>query len=299
MTEAEAALILMVDDNLQNLQLLGNTLKGGGFRVAAARSGAQALTFVKKKVPALILLDIMMPDMDGYEVCRQLKSDLDTQKIPVIFLTARTDVDSILKGFEVGGVDYITKPFVREVVFSRINVHIRLNRALERLEAMSITDEMTGVYNRRYAFQVVDRQIALAEREKTGFVICYIDIDRLKEINDTYGHAEGDRLITTVTKVLGETIRKTDYLFRMGGDEFMVLFPNAQRNDTNMLIERLRQSLNSQTMHGVPIDFSYGFSEFRCGGGKSVQDLIQLADDRMYRFKLDKKQREGQGPKLS
>ncbi|MCP5104334.1 MAG: diguanylate cyclase, partial [bacterium] len=260
--------------------------KEKGYKLAAARSGIQALEFVQRKKPDIILLDIMMPEMNGYEVCEKLKGNPDTAKIPVIFLTARTETESVVKGFEVGGVDYIVKPFVKEVVFARINVHVNLKKALERMERMLVTDEMTGVFNRRYAYQILARQVALAGREESGFVICYVDIDNLKKINDNYGHAEGDKLITTVTQFLGEVIRSTDYLFRMGGDEFMLIFPNAEIEESDSIIGRVRRQLKAQTIYGIPIDFSYGFSQFRFDDDISVEELIKKADDRMYEAKL-------------
>lgn len=284
-----STLILMVDDRPQNLQVLGNTLKEKGYKLAAARSGAQALEFIEKKEPDLILLDIMMPDMNGYEVCNKLKANPSTEKIPVIFLTAKTEIDSVIKGFEAGGVDYITKPFVKEVIFARINVHLNLRKALERLEKMSLTDEMTGVYNRRYAYEILAREIAMARREKTNFIICYADIDNLKIINDTYGHSEGDKLITTITHSLGKVIRTTDYIFRMGGDEFMLLFPNAKLEESSNLIDRVREQLKGQTIHDIPIDFSYGFSQFKFNDDISVEVLIKSADDRMYEAKQARK----------
>ncbi|MCP4220389.1 MAG: response regulator, partial [bacterium] len=192
MTENGRARILIVDDNPENLQVLGKTLREEGYKLLAARSGMQALTSVKKKKPDLILLDIMMPEMDGYEVCRRLKQDPQTDRIPVIFLTAKSDTADMVKGFELGGVDYITKPFVKEIVFARINVHIKLKSALEKLEEMSVTDELTGVFNRRYAYIILEKYIASAKRERKNFVLCYIDIDHLKTINDTYGHSKGD-----------------------------------------------------------------------------------------------------------
>lgn len=293
MNSYSSTLILMVDDNPQNLQMLGNTLKEKGYKLAAAGSGSQALEFIEKKEPDLILLDIMMPVMNGYEVCKKLKENPRTEKIPVIFLTAKTEIDSIVKGFEAGGVDYITKPFVKEVIFARLNVHLTLKKALERLERMSITDEMTGVFNRRYAYEVLARQIALARREEAGFVICYIDIDNLKRINDMYGHSEGDKLILTVTRSLCNIIRSTDYIFRMGGDEFMLMFPNAKLDESDNLIFRVREQLKDRDIHGIPIDFSYGFSQFNYEDDVSVEELIKRADDRMYKTKQSRKSVKG------
>jgi diguanylate cyclase (GGDEF)-like protein len=290
MNDKPKALVLIVDDNPQNLQVLGNMLKEHGYKPAAAQNGITALSFVQKKQPDLILLDIMMPGMDGIKVCQQLKQQETTKKIPVIFITALSDTRDKLKAFQAGGVDYITKPFVQEEVLARINVHIALKTALEKLEKMSITDEMTGVFNRRFAYDILAKHIEMAKREQSSFILCYIDIDNLKKINDTYNHTEGDLLINTVVNSLKETIRASDYIFRMGGDEFLLLFPKAKLKESYNLIERLRETLNHQTIHDLPIDFSFGFSEFEQRDTVSAEELIKRADLKMYQAKMKKKQ---------
>jgi len=284
------ALVLIVDDHPQNLQVLGNMLKANGYKPAAAQDGTIALAFVQKTHPDLILLDIMMPGIDGLEVCKQLKQQELTRKIPVIFITALSDTRDKLKAFKAGGVDYITKPFVQEEVIARIKVHIALKKALEKLEQMSITDEMTGVFNRRFAYDILTKQIEIAKREQSNFVLCYIDIDNLKKINDTYNHTEGDFLINTVVNSLNKVIRASDYLFRMGGDEFLLLFPKVKLKESYHLMERLRERLNQQKIHGIPIDFSFGFSEFNPNTPLSPEELVKMADSKMYEAKMKKKQ---------
>jgi len=283
-------LILIVDDNQQNLQMLGSILKDKGYRPAVAQDGAKALEFVQKKRPdIMILLDIMMPDMDGIEVCQHLKKQDSTKKIPVIFITALFETSEKLKAFRAGGVDYITKPFVAEEVLARINVHIELKKALEKLEKMSITDELTGVFNRRFAYEILAKQIEMAKYECSSFVICYLDVDNLKKINDTYNHAEGDKLINTVVNSLKGVISASDYLFRMGGDEFLILFPKIKRQGAHNLIEATRIQLNQQKMAGIPIDFSFGLSECHAEERLSPDELIKKADANMYQVKMSKK----------
>jgi diguanylate cyclase (GGDEF)-like protein len=289
MNDDEKSLILMVDDNQQNLQVLGNLLKKNGYKPVAALNGPNALEFAQSNPPELILLDILMPEMDGIETCRRLKEQELTKNIPVIFITALSDTKDKLKAFHAGGVDYVTKPFVQEEVLARINVHLKLKKALEKLEKMSVTDEMTGVFNRRFAYEILAKQIEMAKRERSSFVVCYIDIDCLKTINDTYGHAEGDILINTVVNSLKRVIRASDYIFRMGGDEFLLIFPKAKLTDSDNLIERLRKQLNHQNIHGFSIDFSFGFSEFHAEDNLSPDDLIKRADSKMYKTKMSKK----------
>jgi diguanylate cyclase (GGDEF)-like protein len=290
MHNAPKPLVLIVDDNLQNLSVLGNILKANGYKPVAVQNGAMALAFVQKTLPDLILLDIMMPGMNGIEVCKQLKEQESSKPIPVIFMTALFDTKDKLKAFKAGGVDYITKPFVPEEVLARIQVHIALKQAIEKLEKMSITDGMTGAFNRRFAFEILAKQIETAKRERSTFILCYLDIDNLKKINDTYNHNEGDLLIYTVVNSVKKVIRASDYLFRMGGDEFLLLFPKAKLTESYNLIERLEQQLNQQQIHGIPIDFSFGFSEFHPDAPLSPEELVKMADMNMYTEKMKKKQ---------
>ena len=132
--DKSSSLILIVDDNLQNLKVLGNTIKEEGWPLAVASSGKQALDFLKKRKPSLILLDIMMPEMDGYEVCEQIKENPDTCEIPIIFLTAKNDSESVVKGFDVGAVDYVSKPFNAQELLSRVNTHLELQYSKQQLQ---------------------------------------------------------------------------------------------------------------------------------------------------------------------
>lgn len=281
--------ILIVDDARLNIKLLENILTENGYRVTAAKNASNALKLMQSTTPDLILLDIMMPDIDGISLCRQLKKLEMTKKIPVIFITALSDTADKLEAFRAGGVDYITKPFVMEEVIARINVHICLKKAVEKLEKMLITDEMTGVFNRRFAYEILAKQIYMVKREQSSFVVCYIDIDNLKTINDNFGHAEGDRLIKTVVNSLKSVIRYSDYICRMGGDEFLLIFPKAKIKDTDNMVERIRKHLNNETINEIPIDFSFGFSEFHAGSDLSAEDLIKIADSCMFKTKARKK----------
>ena len=283
------AQVLIVDDNLQNLQIIGKIVKESSYRPALTQSGQQALDFLEKKLPDLILLDIMMPEMNGIEVCRRIKGNERTKNIPIIFITALSDTRDVVTAFKAGGVDYITKPFVKEEVQARIKVHIKLKRAIEKMEDMAVTDEMTGVYNRRYAFRVLAREMARASREKSSFVLCFIDVDNLKYMNDTYGHEAGDRLILEVVNSLKEATRTSDYIFRMGGDEFLLLLLQTDIEEVVVLLGRLHGTIHQRYVDGVPIDFSYGLSEFLADDTRSAEALIQEADMKMYEQKLEKK----------
>ncbi|MDM8564672.1 diguanylate cyclase [Candidatus Halobeggiatoa sp. HSG11] len=283
--------ILIVDDEPNNLDVLNNCLHSAGFKVLAATNGEMALKRVAYKKPDLILLDINMPKMDGFETCKRLRENESTKDTPVIFVTALADIETKLKAFHAGGVDYITKPFVEEEVLARVRVHIRLEKTLERLEELSMTDTLTGAFNRRSVYKVLAQQIERTKKAKECFVLCYIDIDNLKIINDNYGHAEGDVLISTVVDFLRNMIRASDYVFRMGGDEFLIIFPKVKLEDSQKLIERIRKTLNKQKIHDMAIDFSFGFSEYCCKNDMSPKALIEIADENMYKAKMEKKRK--------
>lgn len=291
----EPSQILVVDDNPQNLQVIGNILKAHGYRIAMAQNGRQAIEYVEKKNPDLILMDIMMPGMDGLETCQAIKANEKGVDIPIIFITALTESGNKLKAFEVGGVDYITKPFMKEEVLARVKVHIGLKKAMERLQQMVVTDEMTGVFNRRYAYEVLSREMSVAKRNNTLFTLCFVDIDNLKVINDTYGHEKGDQLINEVVKGFTGAIRTSDYIFRMGGDEFLLLFPGTDIEDATILVQRLYDKINRKEICGMPIDFSVGFAKFGSNDDINSEELIKTADDAMYEQKQQKKKKQKNG----
>jgi len=282
-------IVLVVDDNSQNLKLLTNTLRNAGYRVSVAQDGESALSRVQHTCPDLILLDIMMPKMDGIETCQRLRSNANIGNIPIIFITALADTETKLKAFRAGGVDFITKPFIEEEVLARVNVHIQLDKTLKEMEKLAVTDTLTGAFNRRSAYKILAQQIEIAKREKQGFIVCYIDIDGLKKVNDTHGHLVGDSLIKTVARFIKTNIRASDYLFRMGGDEFLVVFPKIKLQNFHNLVKRIKRKLSQEKILDIPIDFSVGFCEFCGDENVSCEALINRADAKMYREKLTKK----------
>ncbi len=284
----------IVDDNIVNIRLLERILEKTGFNVETAMDGRSAIELVGEHKIDILLLDIMMPEMDGIETCRHIKKSDFGRNLPVIFITALTEVEEKLKAFEAGGVDYITKPFVKEEVLARINVHMKLKLAMQRLQEISVTDELTGVFNRRFAYEMIFRMIENSKRERSDFLICFIDVDNLKQVNDNYGHSEGDRLIGAIVQAFLSSIRKTDYMFRMGGDEFIVLLPGATKNNINEMILRVTNGLGDACIQDVPVSFSYGFAGYNGKENITVDELIKIADEGMYEQKVAKKKHRGQ-----
>lgn len=280
--------ILVVDDNPRNLKLIGTLLKEWDYRPVLATSARECLLYIEKKCPDLILMDVLMPDMNGFEACRTIRETKENQRIPILFLTALSDKDNIVEGFGVGGVDYITKPFIHQEVRARIEVHLKLKRTVEMLERMSLTDELTGTFNRRHAFAILSREMKTADRLHLKLVICYIDIDNLKQVNDNLGHESGDELIKGFVRHIQSGIRETDYLFRMGGDEFMLILPNTCHENSEQLLGRLASDHILE--NSIPVEFSYGLTVYDPTKGVDPESLIKEADARMYEQKKQKKE---------
>ncbi len=287
----EKALILLVDDNPKNLKLLGNLLKGT-YKTVVAESGREALEFVKKRVPELILLDIMMPEMTGFEVCERVKASPETRDIPIIFLSAKTETQDIVKGFEVGGVDYITKPFQVPELLARVHTHIELRQKTLILQSIADRDGLTMIPNRRRFDEFLDGEWRRCLREQTPLTFIMIDIDWFKRYNDLYGHLQGDECLKQIAQTIGKTVRRpTDFAARFGGEEFAVVLGNTGAQQAMMIAENIRTAIEglqiphnaSEISHVVTI--SLGVATVIPDAKTSPEDLINAADERLYEAK--------------
>ncbi|WP_048319153.1 GGDEF domain-containing response regulator [Crocosphaera watsonii] len=222
----EKFLILVVDDMRINRQLLIEILDTAGYGTTFAISGKQALERVKVTEIDLILLDLMMPEINGIEVCKLLKEDENTAHIPVIFLTAVTETNNVLNAFEAGAVDYVTKPFRTPELLARIKIHLDLKRtkdelekAYEQMKRIAATDELTGIANRRSIFNFGKQEFALSQRYKSLFSLLMIDVDKFKTINDTHGHDVGDQALKMMVNITLKCLRQVDYIGRLETEE--------------------------------------------------------------------------------
>ena len=301
--------IYIVDDIQENIQVLGKILIEKGFNILVARDGNQLLTGIKKLKPDLILLDISMPGMDGYEVCRILKADKSTKDIPVIFLTARTEKDDIIKGFRAGGVDYITKPFYAEELLARVNTHLELKKARDivvkqkedlmlrnnELYNMSITDSLTKVYNRLYIMEVVEKEFSRSQRHSSDLSCIIFDIDHFKNFNDIYGHQTGDFVLKKTAVCVNDGIRKEDYFARYGGEEFLILLPDINIDMAFSVAEKIRKLVEKSHYAKddleVFVTISLGVSSFKSNNPGNYEELINFADQALYRAKADGRNR--------
>ena len=236
--------LLIVDDDRENINFLAEILKAN-FKIRVATSGEKALEIsFSDSPPDLILLDIMMPEIDGYEVCKRLKASFLTKSIPVIFITGKTNEEDESYSFSLGAVDYIAKPFSPIIVKARINIHAELKRYRDYLEYISYRDGLTGIPNRRKFDEQFELMWNIAKRDHIPISIIMIDIDNFKLYNDDYGHQVGDECLIQIAQGLSEVIvRKTDLIARYGGEEFVCILPNTDETAAFLIAENLRNKI--------------------------------------------------------
>jgi diguanylate cyclase (GGDEF)-like protein len=232
--------ILVVDDEKMNIIALAQFLKPQ-YEVIVAVDGASAIEAAEKHLPDIILLDIIMPDMNGFDVLLKLKNSAATMNIPVIFLTGLSNAGDEEKGLSLGAVDYITKPFNQSVVKARIKTQLKMVDYVRTIEKLCMLDALTGLSNRRGFDTRIDVEWGRAHREKKPLGLIMLDIDKFKRYNDTHGHPQGDILLQAVAEVITKTLnRPADFAARWGGEEFMILLPDTGLEGTVIIAEQIR-----------------------------------------------------------
>ncbi len=284
------ATVLLVDDEEVNLYALRIILESRRYRCLLASSGAEALKLAMEGQPDVILLDIHMPVMDGYEVCRRLKEDPRTRSIPIVFLTARRrDQEEVIKGLELGANDYITKPFNQEELLARVAVMVRVKTAEDAVRHASHTDHLTGLYNRRFLQQRLEEELHRASRYSLRLACIMLDIDHFKTINDAHGHAAGDQVLQEIASILRRHIRKSDLAVRYGGEEFMLILFENDKQQARLVAERVRADVEASRFvwNGRPLalTISSGVAAYPDQGVGTPDELIGRADAALYAAK--------------
>lgn len=283
--------ILVVDDVVENLHTIKNLLQND-YNIKLAKSGPKAIEIVKKESPDLIILDILMPEMDGFEVCNILKNDRNTNKIPIIFLTGETDENTIEQAYEIGGVDYVTKPFRPKELMAKVKREFDLITLQNELKLLASIDPMTKLFNRRYLKELFPKLINSAKRNDELVAFLIMDIDHFKMYNDTYGHKMGDEVLIKIASAIRSLLnRADDYSFRLGGEEFAILFKadsfdKAKQfsNNIRMSIERLHieHSKNSASSY---VTASMGLLCKHANDINTYTEIYEAADDLLYSAK--------------
>lgn len=246
--------ILLVDDESVNIQILHGILDEGDYEFIFATDGATALDLAIEQAPDIILLDVMMPGMDGYEVCRRLKGASLTRNIPIIFVTALNQMEDEEKGLTLGAIDYVAKPLSPAIVRVRVKNHLELKRFRDRLENMAMFDGLTEIANRRRFDDFLDTEWKRAGRNKTPLSIILMDIDFFKPFNDHYGHAAGDECLKKVAKTLANCLeRPADLVARYGGEEFVCVLPETGEEGAGNVAGQLSEAIRAMQ---VPHEYS-------------------------------------------
>ncbi|MCL2049700.1 MAG: diguanylate cyclase [Defluviitaleaceae bacterium] len=240
--------ILIIDDDPLMLGVLAKILSPY-YSVKAASSGEAGLRIAEKYNIDLILLDVVMKDISGYEVLAKLKENSQTKDIPVIFITGRNATGDEVNALESGAVDYIRKPFVPEVVILRTRIHMQLITQTRIIERISLTDGLTGVSNRRCFDQQLEQEWNRASRNHSSLGLFMLDIDYFKKLNDTYGHAHGDLALKSIADVIVQTVKRgTDFVYRWGGEEFAVILPETPIKGALLVAEKVRLNIEGSVL---------------------------------------------------
>ncbi|HDZ20598.1 hypothetical protein LCGC14_0312410 [marine sediment metagenome] len=280
--------VLIIDDSPDAVAIATARLRQDGLQVVSAADGRAGLDLAAAQRPDLILLDVAMPDMSGFDVCRQLKSDLNLSTIPIIFLTAMDDTLQKVRGLELGAVDYVTKPFDAFELRARVQAALRTKRFADMLTEFANIDPLTELPNRRAFINQLNKEWARKERHGDPFALIMADIDYFKRVNDTYGHSVGDRMLKAVSKALADQCRELDLAARYGGEEFAIIAPNQSAEAAGNLAERCRQGVEHIRLHvtGSDISVTISFGVADSQGLHSIAEVIELADRCLYQAKL-------------
>ncbi len=284
--------ILIVDDVPDNIRILSKMLADEGHDISASTNGLEALMIAESVLPDLILLDVIMPGMDGYAICAALKANPRLKSIPVIFVTALSDTEDETRGLRLGAVDYVTKPFNEVIVKLRVRTHLELKLQRDLLGRLSAIDGLTGIPNRRAFDERLDAEWRRAIRVRSALALTMIDIDYFKAFNDSHGHLEGDECLRRVAKTLEAGARRgEDFVGRYGGEEFVLLSTGGDEVGMAGLVETLRVRIEALRIpHGASavapwVTVSSGVALCRPTPEMQATDLLASADAELYKAK--------------
>lgn len=289
--------ILVVDDHEDNLELMVARLEHLGYAVKGVLTGHAALDHVQDSPPDLILLDVMLPDIDGYQVAHKVKTDERLPFIPIILVTARTATEDRVAGLDSGADDYLPKPINFPELEARVRSMLRIKRLQDeleekntQLEELSIRDGLTNLYNHRYIKQTLSEEFERIERTKEELSVVMLDLDHFKGVNDNYGHPAGDAALQAIANLLSKTARKVDKVGRYGGEEFIALLPCTSEEEALTFAERIRSAVEEYPFHipngkTLSLTMSAGVATYPIHDALDAVELVSLADAALYEAK--------------
>jgi len=280
--------ILIVDDEVSNIITLSDILEPD-YDISVLKDGRDVFESVISDMPDLILLDIIMPGMDGYEVIKALKKSKMTKEIPVIFITGLDDIEAEEKGLVLGAADYIAKPFHEPIVKLRVRNQIKIIDQFRTILRLSMHDQLTGLPNRRNFETRMSYEWSRSHRERIPLSLMIIDVDNFKKYNDTYGHQQGDVALVAAVKAFGDALKRPgDFTVRWGGEEFIILLPNTDLPGAMDVAEQVRLSVEEMEVpgdSGKKITVSIGVHTWTYGDDITIDELISNADTALYEAK--------------
>lgn len=294
--------ILFIEDSPTQAMQTGKVLESAGYKVFPAKSGCEGIEMVHKLAPELIILDVILPDIDGYSVCRRLRKELPVH-IPILMLTGLNNIQDKVDGLEVGADDYLTKPFDERELLARVTALLRVKRLKDELEhrlkeeqrfyqemkKIALTDHLTGIYNRHYFTDALHREFDIAKRYKVPLSCIFADIDHFRDFNTRYGHTIGDWVIQGVARIIQNNMRQVDVVARYGGEEFAIMLPMCDAFSSVATAKRLRELVEAQKWDSpaglLKITISLGVVTFPDINVGKAEDLIACADWAMYKAK--------------
>jgi diguanylate cyclase (GGDEF)-like protein len=306
------AKILLVEDNATQAGMIRNSLARNGYEIVQVDNGMSAIKVAKSEKIDIVLLDLVLPDIDGNEVCRWLKLNSDTKAIPIIMLTAKGESSDKVAGLEAGADDYLQKPFDENELNARIYARLRVksqqdelqqkNRQLEvmltQVETLAIMDSLTGLFNRRRFETILSNEFKKSVRYLQPLSCMMIDIDHFKEVNDSFSHQTGDLVLREVARLIQANIREVDTPARWGGEEFVVLSPNTSKDNAVRAADRILKSIASHPFPGIEqrkLTVSIGLAGIPDSRIDTPEKLVHAADLALYEAKRKGRARVEQG----
>ncbi len=294
--------VLIADDDRVTREYVGGLLRGNGMHVEIAEDGKAAVDRVAKGGVDIVLLDILMPGLNGIDCCRLIKTMTQDTFIPVILVTAKSDPDSRVEGLRIGADDYVVKPFDQRELLARISnmlrikrMHDQVNHAKDRLEKLAVRDELTGLYNYRYLHTRLQEEFKRAERYRDPLACAMVDIDHFKLFNDRFGHSVGDAVLAEVAVRLKRAVREIDVVARYGGEEFLLVLPSTHFSGALTVADRVWRSVGEEPLRHEGVDhkitISCGVALYPSRDVKTKDQLLKAADKALYQAKGDGRDR--------
>lgn len=279
---------MLIDDSPYIHRLLAVKLKDEGLEFLAAFSGPEGLELAEAQQPAIILLDVNMPDMDGFEVLRRLKAETRTMSIPVIMLSGQAKASDKVTAFELGAMDFVPKPFDVYELRARIQSAIKITQLMRLLENAARIDGLTGLWNRAYFNERLESELSVAVRKQAPISLVMCDLDHFKKLNDMMGHPAGDAVLQGFAQLLRQEVRAYDIACRYGGEEFSIILPGADHAEATGVCERIRRALEAKQWRKYPklvVTGSFGVTDSGLGGLNDAASWIEAADRALYAAK--------------